>query len=274
MRDEVPIEVLAIIDEHLLTRGRQNIYDVLERLGVRDPKEKVFDYVWEVPGGVPIFTIWAEFVAVHPVSGHMFYVEHLADRTTLDGGAAMDAGQIKRTQARRRLMEKVRAGQPFIAVLQSNVRSIDELMRNVIAKPHQRVKDSPWRVARWDDLRQRAIMVRGEVEWAPTDAEVDQFVNERRIDGPERLSDGHGAPDDKDGTPTVTFRFADQAHRDRVEAASMTTMMELYVGQGLRPQDVSTENRGYDLDVKDAEGSSIFHVEVKGTASSVPGFFL
>ncbi|CAM4372748.1 DUF3883 domain-containing protein [Comamonas aquatilis] len=274
MRDEVPAKVLAIIEGGLLTHGKQNIYEVLERLGVRDLKEKVFDYVWEVPSGVPIFTIWAEFVAVHPISGRMFYVEDLANRTTLEGGAEMDTGQLKRTQDRRRQMEKVRDGKPFIAVLQSNVRSIDELMRNVTAKPLDRIKDSPWHVARWDEIRQRAIMVRGEAGWEPTDAEVELFINERRLDCPEVLAERSDASEQKDSAPLVTFRFPDQAHRDQVEAASMATIIDLFVSQGFAPQDVSRENRGYDIDVKDAAGFSKIHVEVKGTDSDTPGFFL
>jgi len=225
MRDEVPAKVLAIIEDHLLTHGKQNIYEVLERLGVRDAKEKVFDYVWEGPSGVPIFTIWAEFVAVHPISGRMFYVEDLSNRTTLEGGAEMDTGQLKRTQERRRQMEKVRDGKPFIAVLQSNARSIDELMRNVTAKPLDRIKDSHWHVARWDEIRQRAIMVRGEAGWEPTDEEVDLFINERRLDCPV-VSAGHSvALKQKDSDPLVTFRFPDQAHRNQVEAASMAKLL-------------------------------------------------
>lgn len=274
MRDEIPSEVFSIIQEGLLTHGKQNIYDVLKRLGVHDPKKKVFDYVWEVPGGVPIFTIWAEFVAVHPISGRMFYVEDLSNRTTLEGGAEMNKGQLKRTQDRRRQVERVRDGQPFIAVLQSNVRSIDELMRNVTAKPLDRIKDSPWHVALWDEIRQRAIMVRGEGGWVPTDVEVEQFITERRLDSSEILAEHSDALEQNDSAPIVTFRFPDQAHRNQVEAVSMGTVLDLFFSQGFVPQDVSSENRGYDIDVKDAAGLSKIHVEVKGTASDSPGFFL
>jgi len=273
MRNEVPEQVLSIIDQTLLSKGKRNIYTVLESLGVRDADNKKFDWAWQVStGGAPIFTIWAEDVAVHPSSGRMFYVEDLNERTTLSGGGAMDANQIQRAQERRRLMERVRNGDEFIAVLQTNVRSRDELMQNEISKPADRVKDSPWHVARWDDERKRAVLVRGSADWAPSDDEVDQFVRERRID----ILDVPPADDDPrdDGANRPALWFPDQEHRDLVEAASMAAMVAHYKSQGLAPFDVSDENRGYDLDVRDRLGTSVHHAEVKGTSSLVEGFFL
>ncbi|MDM0053056.1 DUF3883 domain-containing protein [Variovorax sp. J22R115] len=273
MRHEVPEKVLAVIDGYLRDKGKQNIYEVLERLGVRDVKVKIYDYVWEVPTGAPIFTIWAEEVGVHPVFGYMFSVEDTATRTTRRGGAAMDAGQLQRTNDRRRLMEKVRDGQPFIAVLQTNERSNGELMRNVTSKPDDRVKDSPWRVARWDTARQRAILVRGENDWAPTDSEVDQFLRHGRIHHPDGTPDPV-EPSEEDNPAAPRLVFPDQAHRDLVESKSMEKIAAVFIEQGLNPEDVSSENRGYDLDVQNASGVSVYHVEVKGTAASAPGFFL
>ncbi len=271
MRHEVPPEVLAIIDQYLLNHGKKNIYDVLENLGVRDAKDKVFEYVWEVPMGAPIFTIWAEDVGVHPLNSRMFSVEELNERKTLIGGALMSTAQLQRTNDRRRLMGKVRDGQPFISVLQTNVRSLDELMRNIVSKPDQRIKDSPWHVARWDEAQERAILVRGEPGWAPSDAEVEQHLAHRKIINPDKLADPVMPPGSGEG---MKFNFPDQEHRDLVEAKSMAKIMAVFVKEGLTPVDVSEFNLGYDIDVLDAGGGSILHVEVKGTASDVPGFFL
>ena len=162
MRHEVPQAVLAVMDQYLLSHGKQDIYSVLEKLGVKNVRNKIFEYAWEVPTGAPIFTIWAEDVGVHPLNGRMFSVEELEERSTLMGGALMSAAQLQRTNDRRRFMNKVRAGQPFISVLQINEWSIDELMHNMISKPTQRIKDLSWHVARWDEARERAILVRGE----------------------------------------------------------------------------------------------------------------
>lgn len=274
MRHEVPPEVLEVIDRHLLDHGKRNIYDVLEKLGVRDVQAKVFDYVWEVPTGAPIFTIWAEDVGVHPLNGRMFSVEGLEERTTLMGGAELDAAQRQRADDRRRLMGKVRDGQPFISVLQTNKRSIEELMQNVISKPDQRVKDSNWHVARWDEARERAILVRGERGWEPSLAEIEQFIVHRRIVKPDDPADPGAPPDGEDDAEGMRLSFPDQAHRDLVEAKSMEKMEAVFRELGLNPQDVSKKNLGYDLDVLDATGASVHHVEVKGTASGVPGFFL
>jgi hypothetical protein len=146
-------------------------------------------------------------------------------------------------------------------------------MRNVISKPDDRIKDSPWRVARWDTERQRAILVRGENDWVPTDSEIDQFLRHGCIDH----SDGRPNPDeptDSDSATTPRLVFPDQAHRDLVETKSMEKMQAVFLEQGLNPEDVSSEDRGYDLDVQNASGVSVFHVEVKGTAAGVPRFFL
>ncbi|NMM81017.1 hypothetical protein B2J86_08795 [Acidovorax sp. SRB_14] len=274
MRHEVPQEVLAVVDQYFINYGKRNIYDVLEKLGVSDARNKLFEYVWEVPTGAPIFTIWAEDVGVHPLNGRMFSVEGLEERSTLIGGALMSAAQLQRTNDRRRLMSKILTGQPFIAVLQTNERSIDELKRNEISKPAQRIKDSPWHVARWDEARERAILVRGEPGWAPSDAEIEQYLTHRKIVDPDKPQDLITQPRSGEGSEELLFRFPDQDHRDLVEAKSMEKMMDLFVKEGLNPQDVSKFNLGYDIDVLADDGSSVLHVEVKGTASDLPGFFL
>lgn len=284
MRNEVAAEVMQIINDDLSQRGKQNIYEVLSRLGVRDVyrgSEKIFDYVWEMPGGVPIFTVWAEFVCVHPVTKRMFYVESLEAKTTLMGGGAMDPGQLKRTQDRRRYLTRVKSGEPFIVVLQTNVRSISELMRNVTAKPLDRIRDSNWHVARWDESRGRAIFVRGPQGWAPMDEEVDEYIKHRRLQLPPsgvqpastRSFQTEDAAD-ADGLAVPSLRFPDQEHRDRVEAAAVEHMMAHYRALGLFPHSVESENWGYDIEVRDASGSAVHLVEVKGTSALEPGFFL
>lgn len=274
MRHEVPQEVLAVIDHYLTNYGKQNIYDVLEKLGVREAKNKRFEYVWEVSTGAPIFTIWAEEVGVHPLNGRMFSVEVLEERSTLIGGALMSAAQLQRTNDRRRLMSQMLAGQPFIAVLQTNERSIDGLMRNEISKPAQRIKDSPWNVARRDEAQARAILVRGEFGWAPSDAEIEQYLTHREIIDPDKPQDHIAQPRSGEGSEGLMFSFPDKDLRDQVEAKSMEIMMNFFVKEGLNPRDVSKCNLGYDIDVLADDGSSVFHVEVKGTASDLQGFFL
>lgn len=276
MRQEVAPKVLAIIDQYLRDHGKQNIYDVLQRLGVRDANSQAtkIEYAWEVPTGAPIFTIWAEGVCVHPLSGGMFSVENMKERNTLINGDLMNPGQRRRTNERRRLMRQVLGGQPFIAVLQTDVRSRAELMQGISAKPDLRIKDSPWHVAHWDAAKQRAILVRGEPGWCPSEAEVDQYLVHGHIVSPDQPGFPEAPPREEKNSGVPTLTFPDQAHRDLVEARSMATMMQFFVGESLFPVDVSNDNLGYDIDVRNADGVSVFHVEVKGTASSEPGFFL
>jgi hypothetical protein len=277
MDSEVDPQVMHVINEDLLNRGRQNIYEVLARLGVRDAKAKLFDYVWEVPGGAPIFTVWAEFVYFHPGAGRMFYVESLEETTLLMGGGAMDQGQLGRTRERRRLLTKVKGGDPFIVVLQTNERSIPELLRNVTAKPRLRIKDSNWHIARWDGPRGRAILVRGEKGWSPTDDEVDEYAAQRSftsaVTGLKPESPVQLAADvEADLGPSLWF--PDQAHRERVESAAVIHMQSHYRALGLSAESVEDRKLGYDLDVKDGAGVSVHRVEVKGTAGADTAFFL
>ena len=47
-----------------------------------------------------------------------------------------------------------------------------------------------------------------------------------------------------------------------------------FKASGLTVQDVSDQNLGYDLVVTDAQGTLLHKIEVKGTSTQTPGFFL
>lgn len=268
MRHEIAPAVLKILDEGIAMRAERNIYDVLKKMGVSNPFAEKFEYTWELPGGSPIFTIWAERVCVHPVSGRMFYVENLEPDFKLQGGKPMEPRQIDRTRHRRELLNRVKDGRSFIAVLQSNKTSKEALDANEISRPELRIKDSPWRVASWEEKLKRAIFVRGDDDWRPTDEEIEQFVATGQITPPQAT-----ASQDADLT-NARITFPDQDHRDHMEQLSMQIVMDHFRAQNLKPQNVSSKNLGYDIDVLDLNDVSTLHVEVKGTASDKPGFFL
>jgi len=269
---------MAIVNSVLASKGKKNVYDVLAGLGVRDAKNKIFDYVWEVPTGAPIFTIWAELVHADEATGRWFFVDTM-NTLTLLGGGERDEQQQQRARHRLAQLARVKAGEEFIAILQTNTRSLDELKRNLTAKPLDRVKDPEhWRVARWDGDRQRVVLVRGSRDWNPTDSEVDLHLTRLGLLGgshfPGKPEESLVSPPISQPPPQFHIGFPDQEHRDQVEAASMKFMIEHYQRLGFASNDVSVENRGYDIEVRDKSGAVVHMVEVKGTSSALPGFFL
>lgn len=285
MENEVNPVVFKVVDEIRANSPKRGITEVVERMGVRDAKDRRFDYVWELPGGGYLLTIWSEFVHVHP-SGRWFYVDTL-DTTKRLGGGERDHFQKQRAEARVAALKKMHSGrQDCAAVLQINEVPIAELEQNKSAKARVRVKDPErWHVARWDANRQRVILVRGGGDWAPTDSEVDEHLARRWSDevGQGQVhgggTSGGPSPADKPSPtpphdPQPRLWFPDQAHRDAVEAAAMEYMKRFYVEQGLVPLDVSDKNLGYDLRVEDGTGATVHLVEVKGTSMDAEGFFI
>jgi hypothetical protein len=96
--------------------------------------------------------------------------------------------------------------------------------------------------------------------------DIDGTQPAKPSDGPEVLP--------ADPTDQIQLRFPDQEDRDRVEDAATEKVTKEYEGQGFTVQDVSPDNLGYDLEVQDGTGKPVFHVEVKGTSSETPGYFL
>ena len=73
-------------------------------------------------------------------------------------------------------------------------------------------------------------------------------------------------PEDKGDSKTVTARenTADAESRAAIEAKAMEAVMALERSLGYEPQDVSAENRGYDIESRDPKTGSLRFIEVKG----------
>jgi hypothetical protein len=281
MENEVNRAVFDVVEGIRLSSPQRTVTDVVVRMGVTDVRGKESDYAWTAGGGGLILTIWAEFTHVHS-SGRWFYVESLDTKTRLGGGARSDIQQRRaefRVSELRRMLD---AKRPFRAVLQVNRIPIAELEKNTNARVGVRVRDdTDWHVARWDVGRNRAILVRGEANWAPSDAEVDASLLSRPMDGIFNVQLERGgapvapvAPPEPPPPPDPTLRFPDQAHRDAVEKAAVEHMMAFFTAQKLSPRSVESENLGYDIEVKDSSGAVVHLAEVKGTSTSAPGFFI
>lgn len=285
MQNEVNPVVFKVVDDIRMNSPKLGITEVIQRMGVRDAREHRADYVWPLLGGGYLLTIWSEFVHVH-ANGRWFYVETLDTKTRLGGGARNHLQQM-RAEARVSALRQMHGShQDCAAVLQINRVPIAELEQNKNAEVGVRVKDPErWHVVRWDVSRGRAILVRGGGDWAPTDAEVDEHLARRRMDGVLNVQvRGSESPSDPSAsgppsqpppsTPQPRLWFPDQAHRDAVEAAAMAHMTAFYEAQGLVVHDVSDKNLGYDLRVEDAAETPLHLVEVKGTSTGAEGFYI
>lgn len=285
MQNEVNPVVFKVVDDIRMNSPKLGITEVIKRMGVRDASERRADYVWQLSGGGYLLTIWSEFVHVH-ANGRWFYVETLDTKTRLGGGARSHLQQM-RAEARVEALRQMHASQQdCAAVLQINRVPIAELEQNKNAEVGVRVKDPErWHVAQWDADRGRAVLVRGGGDWAPTDAEVDEHLARRRMDGVLNVqvrggeASSDSSPSDPPSQPPVSppqprLWFPDQAHRDAVEAAAMAHMTAFYEAQGLVVHDVSDKNLGYDLRVEDAAQTPLHLVEVKGTSAREEGFYI
>lgn len=71
-----------------------------------------------------------------------------------------------------------------------------------------------------------------------------------------------------------TLSFPDQAHRKKVEKAAIKEATSYLESMNYTVEDVSRENRGYDLLAERKQKPKELHVEVKGTSSNIPQFFI
>lgn len=273
MEKEVPQAVFQVMDRIRSSAPKTGITQVIVKLGVvndRDRetlKKEQFEYAWKLPVGGYAITIWAEDVRVQSGTGRWFQVNSLDTLHRRGGGLRSERQQARAERRVQFLREAYEKHSICVGLLQINELSIEQLEQNENASIHWRVKDSDhWHVANWDEERQRAILVRGPRGWVPSLEDIVGMQPAKPADEPEVLP--------VDPRDQIKLRFPDQEHRDRVEDSAMAKVTQEYESQGFTVQDVSPDNLGYDLEVRDGTGNPVFHVEVKGTSSETPGFFL
>jgi hypothetical protein len=283
MQTEVNPAVLAVVERIRTSTPKRSASEVIERMGVRDARDKRFDYAWALGGGGYLLTIWSEFTHVNEINNRWFCVETFDTKTRLGGGTRGPRQQARAEFRLACLRSMHTANEACSAVLQVNRLSIAQLEQNADSEVSVRVKDDEqWHVAAWDEARNRAILVRGPRGWAPTPEEVDQHLARRPMDGTynAQLERSHpgvepvAPPVPPPPPPEPRVVFPDQEHRDAVEAAAMAHMTAHYESQGLVVHDVSKENLGYDMRIETGVGTALHLVEVKGTSMVAEGFFI
>lgn len=264
MQSEVPQEVLSYIDKQRLDGKDRTATEWLTRLGVAEPKSVNTEYAWSRNRDPAIVcTIWAEFIHVDQ-NGRWYARERIEPDTKL-GGGERSTNQKRRAQNRIDLLRPAEgSSKTVVALLQINEKSIDELEQNENAKTSVRIKDEElWHVVDWDESKKQAWLVRGPTPWIPS---LDEPKAERPTE------------DDDTATPgknESNFGFPDYETRKRIEDAAVAHVRRHYQGLGYRVDSKETQNVGYDLEVTDSStGDVVAHVEVKGTSTSVPAFYI
>lgn len=258
MDKEVDPRVLAVIDEKRLSGPRLTPVEIVAKMGVFDARDKPYEYAWLATGDNVIATIWAEYVSVGD-GGRWFYLESL-DTQQRAGGGTRSPNQVQRAKDRLALLKKTfDAGTGFRAVLQTNRIAIAELETNKSAKVSTRVRDElEWHVASWEAEEHLAILVRGARDWRPSEAEV-QAARARG-----------GVPAEIDPDLAAVGR----ASRDELHAAAMAYVVRHFGGYGYKPEDVSAQGLGWDIEVSNAKGAMLLKVAVKGTSAALPAIEL
>ncbi len=256
MDKEVEPTVLAVINEKRLVGEKRTPVEIIAKMGVFEARDKASDHAWLATGDNVIATVWGEFVTVG-AGGRWFYLESLIPGQRR-GGGERTALQAQRATDRIQLLKRAMdAGQGFRAVLQTNRVAIAGLETDKAAKVSTRVPDDQeWHVADWDLGQKLAILVRGPSGWKPTAQEL-QAARARC-----------GIPE------IVAPPPARQATREDVQAAAMDYLMRHFAGYGYKPEDVSAQQLGHDMEVTDKKGNTLLKLAVKGTAAGINRFQL
>ena len=249
MESEVDPKVLAVIEEERLSGPALRPDEILSRMGVLDARSKAFESAWLAGGDKVLATIWGEHVSVG-ANGRWFQVESLNTEVRADG-SERSAGQAQRATVRLTLLKRAfDAGQGFKALLQVNRMPIVEAESNKNAKISTRVRDNQeWHVASWSPELQIAVLVRGPQDWQPS---VEELKAARRSNAP---SGGAAGGADVAGD---------------VDGAAKDYILRHFGGYGYLAEDVSSQDLGYDVEVKDKKGALLLRVCVRGAAVGTP----
>lgn len=260
MDKEVDPAVLGIINEKRLMGEKRTPVDIIARMGVFDAREKAGDLAWIATGDNlnVIATLWAELVNVS-ASGRWFYVESLNPQIRI-GGGDRSALQVQRAKDRHGLLKRAYdADRGVRVVLQTNRVPVLEMESDKTAKVSVRVPDEQeWHIADWNADQQIAVLVRGARGWTPSDSEMKAARSRASIFEPAPEADALAAP----------------ASPEELHAAAMEHLTKHFAGYGYKPENVTAQGLGYDIEVSDKNGKTLLKIAVKGVKSGAPGFQL
>ena len=256
MEKEIDPAVLAVIDEKRLSGVKLTPVEIITKMGVFDARTQASASVWLATGDNVIATIWAEQISVG-AGGRWFHLESLDTHQRMDGGER-SALQIQRAKDRLQLLKyALDEEQPVRVALQANRVPIQTVETDKAAKIGVRVADDlEWHVVAWNADEKYAVLVRGDKDWTPSDADI----KAARARGGVPLATGAGT----DG----------QATPDQVQAAAMAYLVKYFSSYGYRTETASSQHFGYDMEVSDKKGATLLKLAVKGLGPGVRSFKL
>ena len=251
MESEVQPKVLAVIEEKRLSGPRLNPADIISKMGVFEAREKSFEYAWLASGDGVIAALWGENIRVG-ANGRWFYLESL-NSVVGPGGDDRNASQIERAEFRLGLLKRsFDSNLPFRAVLQTCRLAIEEVERNRNAKISTRVRDDEeWHVASWQPEDQVAVLVRGSRGWTPSADELKGARQSLLPPGGQALAASLSADVD-------------------VDSAAKAYVLKHFSSYGYQAEDVSSQDLGYDIEVRDKKGATLLRVCVRGSSVGTP----
>lgn len=139
-------------------------------------KTERFHWAWARKGMNPVITLWIEWIDIDR-HGRWLTVEHI-DTNHRVGGQAW--GPLEQPRADRRfqiLRTAYQSKTPLLAMLQTNKKTINQILANEVSAVDTRVKDSvTWHVVALDEERHTATLVRGEAPWIPEPGDVENAL--------------------------------------------------------------------------------------------------
>ncbi len=256
MEKEVDPAVLAVINEKRLMGDKRTPVEIIAKMGVFEARDKASDHAWLATGDNIIATIWAEYVSIG-ASGRWFVLESLDTQRRIDGGER-SVLQIQRGKDRLALLKRaLDADKQLRVVLQTNRVAIGDLETDKAAKVSVRVPDDQdWHVGHWDQEMKMAILIRGPRGWLPSQEDIQKARERGSLPAPK---------------PEVVVVYSTP---EEVQSAAMSYVVKHFAGYGYKPEIVSAQKLGYDIEVSDKKGNTLLKVAVKGTAPGVPSFRL
>ena len=185
MLHEVHSKISALLEAERLSGRSPGPTKLLTQANIDADTDKTerFQWSWNRPGMNPVITLWAEWIDIDD-KGRWLTVEHIDTRHRV-GGAEWGPLELPRALRRFQILRDAYNNKtPLLAFLQTNKKSIAQLLANQVSEVDVRIKDAePWYVVSLDDARHTATLVRG-TPWTPSLAQEQAALNRWAVNRP------------------------------------------------------------------------------------------
>lgn len=248
-------EIVEQVQKWYVNQKPISVKDYLENRGVPNSEEAKWHWVWVLPDGTVVVTIWAVYIRADGNQPWEVNEELHPDLQLLNSNTKDHAEE--RIRVLKMLYEEKK---DFIAIIQKDKpNKVDPSKWNA----YDRVRDGhKWRVAELIDSGNGSLdaVLRRETWEEVSSTEKSKPAN-REMEGESTGPDNH-------------LNFPSPEQRKEVEKAAIQHAKKEYERLHGPYNDVQKLNRGWDLEVTDQKTGSVLLVEVKGTAGEDEVFYL